>query len=163
MESAEARRKAGDPEVNVVGRELEALRIDVMQGRAEAVLPEIESRLDRVRQWWQQTRAGQSVPAAPDAVFLGRALIGGLDIAHWANLALERWQACLDLLGEIEEIKKQLGESPHERARTRFNQYGPLIRLGRLDDAQQVLEQCLAIFRDANDLTMRVQGALCPG
>ena len=82
MESAAARRKAGNPEVNVVGSELEALRIDVMQGRAEAVLPEIESRLDRVRQWWQQTRAGQSVPAAPDAVVLGRALISGLDIAR---------------------------------------------------------------------------------
>jgi hypothetical protein len=50
---------------------------------------------------------------------------------------------------ELSEIEKQPGESPHERAITRFNQYGPLIRLGRLDDAQQVLEQCEVLRRTA--------------
>jgi hypothetical protein len=47
---AEAEQKAGQPRwVHVVGWELEALRVDVMQGQAEQVLPEINKRLDDVR------------------------------------------------------------------------------------------------------------------
>jgi tetratricopeptide (TPR) repeat protein len=46
-----------------------------------------------------------------------------------------------------------LGEGEHERAITRFNQCGPLLRLGRLDDAQRVLEGCLHLFREADDVT----------
>ena len=62
--------------------EVEALRIDVMQGEAETALPEVESRLDRVRDWWQRSQAGESVAEAPDRTYLGRALVGGLDITN---------------------------------------------------------------------------------
>ena len=87
LKSADALRKAGNPEIDVIGRELEALRIDVMGGRAEDALPEIDARLDRVRSWWKDQKAGRPTPDAPDPEFLGRALVGGLDIAHWANRA----------------------------------------------------------------------------
>ena len=36
---------------------------------------------------------------------------------------------------------------------TRFNRYGPLLRLGRLDEAERLLESCLAVFRGVGDLT----------
>jgi len=153
LRSAEAEQKAGSPRVQVVGSELEALRIDVMQGAAERAWPEIASRLDEVRAWWRRTRGGEPVPEAPDPVFLGRVLVGALDIAEDANRALERWQACLDLLAEIEETKRTSGEGQHERARTRINRYGPLLSLRRLDDAQRVLEGCLDVFREADDVT----------
>ena len=153
LRSAEAEGKAGSPRVNVLLSESEALRVDVMQGEAERALPEIESRLQEVRGWWRRQRAGETVPEAPDAVPLGRALTASLDIAKEANRALERWEACLGLLTEREETQGALGEGEHELARTRFNRCGPLLRLGRLDEAQEVLESCLEIFRAVGDLS----------
>jgi tetratricopeptide (TPR) repeat protein len=132
LQSAEADVRAGSPRVNFLGSELEALRIDVMQGRAETALPEIESRIQEIRAWWQRHRAGEPIPEAPDLTFLARVLIGGLSIAYKANDALERWEACLGVLTESEGTQRALGEREHDLARTRFNRYGPLLRLGRL-------------------------------
>jgi len=153
LRSAEAFRKAGRPRVTVVGSELEALRIDVMQGHAAKALPDIEARLKEVRSWWKAHAEGQPVPEAPDRESSERTLVSGLGIARRANLALERWQGCLDLLDEVEEIENVMGESEHEQARTRFNKYFPLLSLGRLDEAQRVLESCLTEFRKAGDVT----------
>jgi tetratricopeptide (TPR) repeat protein len=152
LRSAEAKARAGSPRVDALGSEIEALRIDVMQGGAEQALPEIESRLQEVRAWWRRHRAGEPVPEAPVPAFLARALIGGLNVAGQANLALERWEACLGALTEIEEAQRAMGEGEHELARTRFNRYSSLLHLGRIEEAQPVLESCLAIFRGAGDL-----------
>ncbi|NQT11144.1 MAG: hypothetical protein HQ582_00245, partial [Planctomycetes bacterium] len=149
LRCADTYRRAGSPEVNVIGNELSAYRIDVMRGEAEAALPQIESRLDRVRDWWQRSQAGESVAEAPNRTFLGRALVSGLNNAAQANQTLERWQACLDLLEENESLERALGENEVELAGTRFNQYAPLLELGRLDEAQRVLEGCLGVFRSA--------------
>lgn len=149
--SADAKRRAGAPRVNVLMAEFEALRLDVMQGGAEQALPEIDSGLDAVRGWFRRLRGGETVPEAPDPSLLGRVLVSALDVARQANLALERWQPCLDLLEEFEEAMRLLGEGEHELARVRFNQYGPLLRLGRLDAAQALLEGCLESFRRADD------------
>ena len=148
----DAYRKANAPEVQIIGNELEALRIDVMRGNAAAALPEIETRLNAARGWWAQTRAGAAAPDAPNPVVLGRALVSGLDIAEDANRQLERWDACLTLLNEIEQTKREMGASKQEQARTRYNQYGPLMKLGRLTEAQRVVEACLDVEREAGDL-----------
>jgi hypothetical protein len=81
-----------------------------------------------------------------------------LDIAQQANQSLERWQACLDRLDEVEAIDRQRGETDHAIAIPRFNRYSPLIRLGRLDAAQQVLEASLAVFQGVGDATMQSKG-----
>jgi tetratricopeptide (TPR) repeat protein len=151
--SIKAKEKAGSAKVNIVGSELEMLRIDVMQGKAKEEEAEIEKRLNEVRGWWMRYKAGQDVPEAPDAEYLGRVLVGGLDIAGEANQTLGRWEECLHLVMEQEEVKRELGESEHGLAVTRFNRHGPLIRLGRVDEAQRVLEGCLAVFREVGDLT----------
>ncbi len=161
LRSADAGRKAGRPRVKVIGSELGALRVDIMQGRAEAALPGIEARLAEVRGWWGRHRAGKTIPTecAPDPVTLGRTLVSGLDIAGDASRRLERWEACLALLEEIERAEREMGESKHEQSITRFNRYFPLVRLGRLDEAQRVVEDCLAVFRDVDDLQAQ-SGAL---
>jgi hypothetical protein len=46
-----------------------------------------------------------------------------------------------------------VGEGEHELARTRFNRCGPLLELGRLEEAERVLEGCLAVFRRVGDLS----------
>jgi tetratricopeptide (TPR) repeat protein len=155
--SADAKRLAGSPRVLVIGSELEALRIDVMQGGAEHALPEIERRLVEVRRWWLRQRSGEAVAEAPDAVLLGRALVAALDVADDANRALERWPECLDLLEEIEAAKRSLGEGKYELAITRFNRYAPLLGLGRLDEAQRLLESCLQVFHELDDLPQQAQ------
>jgi tetratricopeptide (TPR) repeat protein len=149
MRSADALRKAGSPEVNIVGSELEAFRIDVMQGKAEEALPEIEARLKRVRTWHKAKEA----PEAPDRDFLGRVLIGGLDIAYHAHLSQENWQKCLNLLEEREEVDRARGASGHEIAITRFNRYFPLINLQKLTEAKETVEGCLEVYKRWDDLT----------
>ena len=149
LRSADAYRQAGNLEVSVIQREMEALRIDVMRGQEAQVLPDIDSRLDQVRQWWQRHQAGESVVEAPNRMVLGRTLVSALDIAKQANQGLERWQTCLDLLQEAELAKRGLGESDVSLAVTHFNQYISLMRLGQLDEAQSVLENCLPVFRSA--------------
>ncbi|HXU31624.1 MAG TPA: hypothetical protein VN851_13705 [Thermoanaerobaculia bacterium] len=57
IDCAEAHHKAGSPAILIVGSELEALRIDLMNGRAAEALPQVESRLARVETWWQRHRA----------------------------------------------------------------------------------------------------------
>ena len=151
LRSAEAKAKAGAPRVNFLISELEALRVDVLQGGAERALPEIGSRLQEVRAWWRRQRAGEPVPEAPKPAVLAEALIASLDISREANLALERWDACLGVLTELEETQRALGEGEHELARTRFNRYGPLLRLDRLEEARRVLESCLTVYRGAGD------------
>ncbi len=151
--SAEASRKAGHPEVFFVASEIESLRIDVMQGGAESARPEIERLLAQVRGWWQRHRAGGPVPEAPDPEVLGRGMVSALDIARQAARSLEDWEGSLALLDEQESVDSDLGTGEHERARTRFNRYGPLLRLGRLAEAQSVLESCLEVFRRCDDIT----------
>ena len=165
MRSAEADRKIGNPEINVVHSELEALRIDIKQGTAKEALPEIEAMLEKVRKWWNSVQKGQSVPEAPDRDSLDGVLIGGLDIAYHANLYQENWQNCLNLLSEIEEVKRSRGDSEHEIARPRFNRYFPLIHLNQLIEAKKVLEEVLPVFRKADNLEMqsKVLGAMADG
>jgi tetratricopeptide (TPR) repeat protein len=149
MRSADAERKAGRPEVNIVGSELEAFRIDVMQGKAKEALPEIEARLKRVRTWYKAEEA----PEAPDRDFLERVLISGLDIAYHAHLSQENWQECLNLLEETEEVDRARGAGEHDIAITRFNRYFPLIRLGKLTEAKETVEGCLEVYKRWDDLT----------
>jgi tetratricopeptide (TPR) repeat protein len=152
LKSAEAERRAGSPRINVVGSELEALRVDVQQGRAEEALPAIEAKLGEVRAWWA-LRQGQPIPDAPDEEVVARTLVGGFDIARQANLVLKRWQPCLDLIGELEQVERALGTGEHELARRRINRYGPLMRLGKLVEARVVLEGCLDVFHRMEDVT----------
>jgi tetratricopeptide (TPR) repeat protein len=148
-----AKRKAGRPEVNIIGSELEVLRIDIMLGEVEIALPTIKQHLAKIRNWWQRHQQGETLTAAPDADFLARAFISALDIARQAHKVLEHWQDCLDLLTETEQVEQACGESTHALAITHFNRYPALMELGRLDEAQQVLEDCLQVFSNVNDLT----------
>ncbi len=142
--STQAKRKAGRPEVNILMSENEALRIDLMLGEVETALPVIEQHLAQIRDWWQRHQQGETLTAAPDTDVLARAFTSALDIAECAHRALEHWQDCLDLLTEKEQVEQAGGESEQALAGTRFNRYSSLMKLGRLDEAQRVLEDCFS-------------------
>ncbi|MGH3773970.1 MAG: hypothetical protein ACRDRW_21700, partial [Pseudonocardiaceae bacterium] len=71
-----------------------------------------------------------------------------------STLALGWWRQALDLNNEVANLQRRRGASAHETARTRFNNYGPLLELGRLDDAKQVLSECQEVFETVDDITM---------
>lgn len=153
LASAEAMRNAGLPEIGTVGSELETLRIDIMRGEAQTTLPQANERLAKLLSWWERSRRGEAVPEAPDRETLARTLIGALDIAKAAHIALEQWESALGRIDDMLTIERQLQRPPDDIARTRFNRAGPLIQLQRFAEAKQELDACLEIFQ--SDPTMR--------
>ena len=148
LESAEAEKQAGSPQINVIGSELEALRIDIQQGQVATALPEVEARLAQVAVWWQRHRAGQSVPEAPDAEMLARVYISALDIARQADFAREDWESALRRLDAMLEVERTLQRPAEGIAATRMNRAVVLGRLGRFGEARAELEACLALFQN---------------
>src|SRR6185437_10625024 len=68
-----------------------------------------------------------------------------------------RWQLCLDRVEEIEQTERALGTGEHTIARTRFNRYAPLVKLGKLDEARAVLEGCLEAYRRMGDVVLEAR------
>ncbi len=150
-QSADAWRQSDRPVLHAMISELEALRVDVLEGMAEEALPKVNARLHEVRRWFSRYQQGEIPPEAPNFDLLQRMMVSALDIAESAHREMEEWNACLDLLTEQEHIEQNLGESAYTLALTRFNQYHPLVHLGRLDEAQTLAESCLDIYREAGD------------
>jgi tetratricopeptide (TPR) repeat protein len=134
--------------VNVLGDELEALRIDVMQGQADAALPQIEERLSKIEGWWTATRAGLPTPDAPNREFLARAMISALDIARQAHYAKRQWEAALKRIDAAIEIGQELKLPPGAIAASRFNRANMLGQLKRYSEAKLEFEACLDIFEN---------------
>ena len=80
-----------------------------------------------------------------------------LDTGHTSALALGEWQQALDLNAAVLASEQVREAGAHEIAGTRFNDYGPLLRLGRLDDAEQVLAGCQQVFEDHADIGLLAQ------
>lgn len=74
---------------------------------------------------------------------------------------LDRWQRALDLNADVLAGQRRRHAGPHELARTRFNDYVPLLRLGDLDGTEALLRACQQVFEDQQDLPWlgRVLGA----
>lgn len=75
---------------------------------------------------------------------------GMLDTGRSAALRLRQLEAALTLNAECVKYKRQRGANELEVARIRFNDYAPLIRLRRYDDARALLEYCRAVFEQEN-------------
>ncbi len=78
---------------------------------------------------------------------------GILETGHLSAMALQRWNDALRLSHEIANTQQRRGASSHETARTQFNDYLPLRRLGRLTDADHLLRTCQDIFDTTGDTT----------
>ena len=148
LDSAEASRKAGRAAIDVIGSELEVLRIDIMRGQAAEALPQVEARLAKVQARWQQHRAGQSVPDAPDPEDLARALISALNVATEAHVAQEDWEPALHRIDTGLHVKRALERPAEDIAGTRMNRANVLGRLGRFGEAKAELEACLQVFQN---------------
>ncbi|MER2601229.1 MAG: CHAT domain-containing protein [Candidatus Competibacter phosphatis] len=159
LESAEIHKKAGRP-VHVIMSELEALRIDIMQGQAATALPQIEARLARMAVWWQRHRAGQSVPEAPDGEMLARTYITALDIAMHADIAREDQASALRWVDTRLEVQRALERPAEDIAVTRMNRASVLGELGRFGEARAELEACLLLFQNDPAMSAKVLSSL---
>jgi tetratricopeptide (TPR) repeat protein len=68
------------------------------------------------------------------------------------KILLERWEACLALNQEIVKSQKDRDAPALEVARTRFNDYGPLLGLLRFDEARALLDECRRVFEKEEDV-----------
>lgn len=63
------------------------------------------------------------------------------------------WEKILELNAEILDSKRSRSAGHHEEAKTRFNDAAPLIKLGRLQEAAQLLQECQQVFKEHADNT----------
>lgn len=160
IDSGEAEKKAGRPVIHVITSELEALRIDITQGRAPTALPEVEARLAQVEAWWQRHCSGQPVPEAPDAESLARTFLGALDVCRQAHCAQEDWPAALRRIDAMLTAKRTLERPAEDIARDRTNRANVLKHLGRLGEARAELEACLTLFQNSPSSSAGVLSSL---
>jgi tetratricopeptide (TPR) repeat protein len=67
---------------------------------------------------------------------------------------LELWQQALDLNAENLDSLRRRGASDAEQAFAAFNDYFPLLRLGRPAEARDLLIRCRGVFEANNDIPM---------
>jgi len=75
-----------------------------------------------------------------------------LDTGCQAATRLEQWQTALELNAAIVKYASARGADAADIARTRFNDYGPLLRLRRFQDARALLEYCRAVDEQAHNI-----------
>lgn len=142
LANADAQRQAASPAINIIGSELEALRICIKQGQAKQVLPEIEARLAQVTALWQ-TRA----QATPNAEMLARVYLAALNIAMEADFASEDWISALQRIDASLATMHHLQRPATDIACDRVNRANVLRHLQRHTEAQAELQACLPLFR----------------
>ena len=74
-----------------------------------------------------------------------------LDTDRDAARQLGRWRTALGLNAEVIDSMRDRRALATEIARARFNDYGPLLMLGRADDALELLLDCRQAFQDSVD------------
>jgi tetratricopeptide (TPR) repeat protein len=77
-----------------------------------------------------------------------------LDVGRDAALRLELWDDAVNLTAAGVASKRARRAPATEIAKVLFSNYGPLLRLGRADEAVALLRECLQVFEDVYDVPM---------
>jgi len=154
-EMAAYARQAGLGPWTQLGTETVRLQVRSALGRYDEVLTEVESLRPKMDALPPTSEADET--ANPWNV---REML--LDTGRKAAVDSERWETALVLNAEVVKAKLARGADALEVARTRFSDYGPLLRLRRDDDARALLLSCRAVFEAERDIEMlgNVYGAL---
>jgi AAA ATPase-like protein/CHAT domain-containing protein len=122
--------------------ELSAL---MARGRYDAVLDGVRDLLSRMETLPDPSPRPEAV--APWAVRENALLLG----ARAAN-EQRLWQQALDTLTALADAKRRRGAPDKHIAQTTFNMFGPLLDLGRLDEAEAVLNYCAEVYEHDGDV-----------
>jgi hypothetical protein len=121
------------------------LQILTVMGHAEQVLAEVL----RLREHMETL---SSTSADPETVSPWDVRETLLYAGYGAAVQLGRWAEALALNAAVVASRQARGAPDTEIARMRFNDYSPLLRLGRLDDAVALLFTCREVFERAYDI-----------
>ncbi len=119
----------------------EGMRLQVLadMGRYEEVLDAVEALRPRIAALPFQSDAEETVNPWNVRETL-------LDTGRTAALYSEQWERALALNAEILRYREERGAGALELARTRFNDYFPLLRLRRFEEARALLLACRAVY-----------------
>ena len=119
----------------------DAMRLQILNamGRWEEVLEAVGKHRERFETLPEKSDAGEFTRAwnVREAI-----LSTGRDAAR----SLEQWETALALNAEQTASQKARGAGELEMTTNLFNDYGPLLRLGRFAEARRLLETCLDVF-----------------
>jgi tetratricopeptide (TPR) repeat protein len=124
--------------------EIQRLQVLTAMGQADHVLAEVIRLRDHMA----------TLPATPgpDEIAIPWNVSEVLfHIGHIAARQLSRWQDALAFSAAVVAIKRERAATPTDIANTMFNSYFPLLRLGHIDEAVALLQDCLRAFQDAHD------------
>jgi hypothetical protein len=125
----------------VRGRRLQILRHG---GGTEQVLADVEALLAEMENL-------PDLPGPDESVDPWNVRETALQLGVSAATDLRRWQKALDLNAEVLASQRRRNAGPHEIAKTRSRDYGPLLRLGHVNQAEALLRDCQQVFEDHQD------------
>ncbi|MGH8904948.1 MAG: CHAT domain-containing protein [Egibacteraceae bacterium] len=132
-------RRAGLGPWTQLADEARQLQILVRQGRSEEVL-------SSVQKLWETMAALPQQREANDPVNPWNVREAILSVGRSAAAGQERWEEALALNAALIKSTRRRSAPPLELADIEFNDYGPLLRLGRINDAKKLLLDCRAVF-----------------
>jgi len=127
-------------------RRLQVLNFMGQPGKAIAEVRRLRAYMETLPATsWQPEK--ENVPAwSPREELLGT--------GREAALKLELWDEALELNAAAVASMWARGAPEAEIARARFSDYGPMIMLGRVDEALGMLRECRQVFEQAGDIAM---------
>ncbi len=146
-------RRAGLGPWTVLGAQVQRLRVLAIQGKAKEVLGESQRLRDRIGPGLQTAPEPSLPDDGPDETakpWSVREVL--MDLGREAACQLQRWDDALSLSAETARSQARRRASSAELRRTYFNDYFPLLKLGRLDEAREVLYACKATAEADNDI-----------
>jgi hypothetical protein len=144
---AEYTRQAGLGPWTQLGDEVERLQLLTLMGQADQVLDEVT----RLRDYMDTlpTTRGPDEAVPPWNVREGL-----LDAGRHAALRVGQWADALAFNAEVVASLRGRRAPATSIARARFGDSGPLMRLGRTEEALQLLLDCRQAFQDGHDTRM---------
>jgi hypothetical protein len=121
------------------------LKVMVLMGRNDEVLAEVEALRSEMDALPQEDGTEEAV----DAWDVGEMLLS-IGLAAASNIG--RWETALALNSEVVKLQTARGANELEIARCRFNDYGPLLSLGRFTQARALLTACRSAFESERDI-----------
>ncbi|MGH8899130.1 MAG: AAA family ATPase, partial [Egibacteraceae bacterium] len=138
-------RRAGLGPWTQIADEVQRLQILRLQGHDEQVLAAVDA--------LRETMAGLAEQGdADERVVPWNVRESVLNTGVFAARGLGRWEEALAFNAEAADSERRRGASRLDQARTRFNDYGPLLRLDRLGEARVMLLDCRQVYEDAHAL-----------
>lgn len=138
-------RQAGFGPWTQLADQARSLEILVRMGEHQQVLAEVPALRAQMQDLPEQ-------PGRNEAVDPWNVRESLLTTGRSAALVARDWQQCLDLNAAVLASMQARQAGAHEIARFQYNDYSPLLRLGRLGDAERLLAGCQQVFEEHGDL-----------